>query len=207
MPTDCVAMPTQVEADMKWSAKLFQSEVWPLIQKHLGNGKLLQMEGRPDTELARTLDMLAGIDGWHIHSHGMRGIASRVQETDKSWDTFTVRMARDSGAVTEFEKRRLAISESNRGWIYPALTVQAYAKTKNGPVFSCGIARTKDIIEFIERDLHEHPLKRTTNACFAVCIWEKMQFFDYDVRIIKPDAATPGLRLVRGNLKTTSPMP
>ena len=201
MSTDCVVGPRNFESDMKWSARLFQTDVWPLIRQHLGNGDLLQMEGRPDTELGRTLDMLAGIDGWHIHGHGMRGIASRVQETSKSWDTFTVRMSRDSGAVTEFEKRKLAISESDRGWIYPALTVQAYSLTRTGPVFSCGIAKTQDIIDFIEMDLHEKPLKRTTNACFAVCSWEKMQFLGYDVRIIKPDAATPGLRLVKGNFK------
>jgi hypothetical protein len=175
---------------MKWSAKVFCEQVWPLIQPCLDGGELMKMEGRPDIKLANELDMKAGIDGWHIHGAGMRGIASRVQETSKPWNTFTVRMARDSGATTEFEKRREALDSLDRGWIYPAITVQAYVLTKEGPILSCGIGRTKDIIEFINIGLHS--LKRTTNAQFAVCPWGKMKNYGYKVKVLTPTAPTAG---------------
>jgi hypothetical protein len=183
-------MSSDVARDMKWSAKLFCEQVWPLIQQHLDGGELLKMEGRPDIQLANQLDMKAGIDGWHIHGEGMRGIASRVQETDDPWNTFTVRMSRDSGAITEFEKRKLAIQDCDRGWIFPAITVQAYVATKEGPILSCGIARTSDIIAFVTNDLHY--IKSTSNAQFAVCSWKKMQSQGYKVKIISPTASTAG---------------
>lgn len=178
-------MSKAVARDMSWSATLFIEQVWPLIVKQLGGGELLQMEGRPDTQLARMLDMKAGIDGWHISGEGMRGIASRVQETTRPWNTFTVRMSRTSGATTEFEKRCLALKQVGRGWIYPSITVQAYAATKDGPVLTCGIAQTCDIIEFIERGLHK--MNKTTNASFAVCHWDKMKNNGYRVEIINAE--------------------
>lgn len=176
-------MRIDVSNDMAWSAKLFQDQVWPIIKPILGGGDLMQMEGRPDTELSNKLDMIAGIDGWHINNLGMRGIASRIQKSNKCWGTFTIRMKRDNGAKTEFEKRKIAIKECNQGWIYPAITVQAYAKTKTGPIISCGVAYTSDIIEFIEKGLATH--NRTTNACFAVCCWSKMKANGYRVSVIK----------------------
>jgi glycerol dehydrogenase-like iron-containing ADH family enzyme len=52
---------------MKWSARLFKEDVWPLIQNDVGGGILMQMEGRTDSALASALDMHAGIDAWQIH--------------------------------------------------------------------------------------------------------------------------------------------
>lgn len=172
-----------VESDMKWSSKLFVTQVWPLCQKACGGGELMRMEGRPDVELAQTLDMMAGIDGWQLHADGMRGIASRVQAGEKDWSTFTIRMKRDSGATTEFEKRLIAIN-GERGWIYPHLTIQAYAKTQDGPIISVGIALTKDLIDYIQKN-HAYE-KRTDNATFAVCSWDRMQKLGYGLKILKP---------------------
>ncbi len=177
-------MRADVARDMKWSARLFCDEIWPLICPHLNGGELMKMEGRPDVQLAKELDMKAGIDGWHLHKIGMRGIASRIQETDRPWETFTIRMSRSSGVITEYKKRLQAIEEPEKGWIYPAITVQAYTKTKTGPVLSCGIARTVDIIQYIKDDLHY--TKPTTNAIFAVCRWDKMQRYGYRVKKIYP---------------------
>jgi hypothetical protein len=162
---------------MDWSSVLFMDQVWPVIKKHVGGGELMRMEGRPDIELAQKLDMLSGIDGWHIHQKGMRGIASRVQQ-GVAYNTFTIRTSRDSGAETEYAKRVEAIS-SNSGWIFPHLTVQAYVRTKEGPILSVGLAKTSDIIEFINKGLHK--MKRTSNADFAVCDWEKMKNCGYKV--------------------------
>ena len=168
---------SDIQRDMEWSTLLFQNEVWPIIKKIVGGGDLMIMEGRPDQELASKLDMLSGIDGWHI-CNGMRGIASRVQKGDRSWNSFTIRMSRDSGASTEYEKRKAAIND-NTGWIYPHLTVQAYAKTESGPILSVGVAKTIDIIDYITHGHHE--LRQTTNAKFAVCFWENMRDQEYRV--------------------------
>jgi hypothetical protein len=176
-------MNLEVKKDMSWSACLFAEQVFPIISESLGGGSLILMEGRPDIELAKMLDMQAGIDGWHIKENGaLRGIASRVQKGDKAWNTFTIRKERDSGHETEFAKRKRAI-ESDGAEIYPHLTVQAYATTENGPVTSVGVCRTKDIIEFIETK--KPRTRRTSNAEFFVCPWADMQQNGYKVKIIE----------------------
>lgn len=167
--------------DLSRSGDAFTSVVWPTVRPHLDGGDLLLMEGRPDVELARLLDMKAGIDGWQIHPQGMRGIASRVQ-VGRAWDTFTIRLSRDSGAATEFSKRRDAISSGR--WVYPAVTVQAYLGGWDGPVLSVGVALTKDIIAFIEAGLHE--VRRTSNASFAVASWAAMRRAGYRVKVLRP---------------------
>jgi hypothetical protein len=129
------------------------------------------MEGRPDSELAKLLDIKAGVDGWQIHKDGMRGIASRIQITPSNpYNSFTIRLARDSGTKTEYEKRKIAI-ETGR-WMYPFLTIQAYAKSMSGPILSVGLAKTEDIVSFIKSGYHG--TNRTTNATFAVCYWDNM---------------------------------
>lgn len=181
-------MTAKVQADMDWSSILFMSEVWPAIQaKYKKTGNLLQMEGRPDIELARALDIRSGIDGWEMTADGgMRGVASRMQE-GRAWNSFTVRMTRRSGAETEYAKRKKAI-ESDKGLIFPHLTVQAFAETKTGPVISIGICKTKDLIKFIDDGLHE--TRPTDNATFAVCYWRKMIENGVPVWIVNNDLLT-----------------
>lgn len=175
----------EVEKDMQWSSTLFCDMVWPLVKKHFGGGELLLMEGRPDMELAKLLDMRAGIDGWHVmQSGGIRGIASRIQKGDKVWATFTVRKSRFNGAPTEYEKRVESI-ESENGQIYPHLTVQAYAKTTHGPILAAAVCKTRDLIGYIQKGLAE--VRRTTNAEFYICAWQAMKEAGYDVRIEKSE--------------------
>jgi len=169
------------EIDMKWSSKLFIESVWPMLPAVVGKGDLMQMEGRPDRELALALDMRSGIDAWQLMANGqMRGIAARVQKA-KDWSTFTIRLARDSGAKTEFAKRYEAI-HSRQGFVYPHLTIHAYAKTETGPVTSVGVCRTSDVIEFITRELHK--VRKASNATFATCHWVDMRLAGYRVEIV-----------------------
>jgi hypothetical protein len=171
-------MGNNVKQDMTDSATAFESLIWPVVLPWVGGGNLLQMENISDSKFASILDMKAGIDGWQIHSDGMRGIASRIQQGDKAWNTFTVRMARDSGAKTEYEKRTIAIETGK--YIYPYLTIQAYIRTWEGPILSIGLAKTVDIISFIACGLHT--LRRTSNAEFAVCPWDDMNDNKYHVK-------------------------
>lgn len=160
------------------SSRAFERLVWPIALSWAGGGDLLQMENVMDSNFARILDMKAGIDGWQIHQDGMRGIASRIQQGNKAWNTFTVRMARDSGAITEYEKRVKAIETGK--YIYPYLTIQAYVQTWDGPVLSIGMAMTKEIVSFIQLGLHK--LNKTSNAQFAICPWDAMKEYGFKVK-------------------------
>jgi len=176
-------MKNEVSNDMKWSSKLFIETVWPMLTGVVGGGELMQMEGRPDQQLARELDMRSGIDAWQLIGDQMRGVAARVQQSNKDWGTFTIRLKRDSGAKTEYEKRYEAIT-NGRGLIYPHLTIHAYAETKDGPIMSVGVCRTMDVIDFIHKGLNR--VQRTNNATFAVCPWDKMKDHGYQVKVVKP---------------------
>lgn len=173
-------MRPDVEFDMSWSSVLFEKQVWPIIKESLGGGDLLQMENRPDIELAKILDMKAGIDGWHIKGDLMRGIACRCQDRI-DYRSFTIRKSRASGARTEYEKRREAIT-SPGGFLFPAITVQSYAKTTQGPVLSIGIAFTKDVIEYIDKGLAH--VKPVSNAEFWVVDWFKFRQQGYLLKTI-----------------------
>jgi len=174
---------------MDWSSQMFQQVIWPMIANDIGGGELLRMENRPDVELARLLDIRAGIDGWQIRNDGMRGIAARVQ-TDREYRTFTVRKSRDSGSLTEYAKRCEAIY-GNAGLLYPELTVQAYRVVNNeGLVYSAGVTRTKDLFDFIQLGLAGE--QRTVNrgaANFYYAEWDAMTKAGFAVlqkRIVEP---------------------
>ena len=182
--------------DLNWSSAAFERLVWPACLKHVDGGDLLQMEGAGNSALARELDMRAGIDGWQLHPRGMRGIASRIQagrtirdpRTGRTWDTFTVRRARDSGTATEYEKRVDAITTGR--WLYPHLTIQAYLETQDGPVASIGMALTADVIRFIQDG--RASTNRTSNASFYVVPWADMRRWGYRVKVLR---AKPALDL------------
>lgn len=170
--------------DLSWSSDAFSNVVWPACMPYCGGGQLLQMEGRPDTELASLLDQRAGIDGWQLHTDGMRGIASRCQPSGKSWRTFTIRMSRQSGAKTEYEKRKEAISSGK--WIYPHITIQAYFDKNGLEMIECAIARTEDLIEMIELGQYSEGRSRDSNgwAVFAKVYWDHMRKNNMRVKII-----------------------
>ena len=183
-------MRREVQTDMDLSSKLFDEQVWPLCREACGYGRLLQMEGVRDNELAKQLDTLAGIDGWQIRGKwksdpgGMRGIAARVQ-VGTDWRTFTIRKQRDTGASTEYEKRVEAI-DGKMGYLYPIITVHSYAVGWDGPILSVGISRTITIIRFIQDRLRrgiakQNRTERRGAADFWVCKWAEMNRAGYPV--------------------------
>ena len=128
--------------------------------------------------------MAAGIDAWQICPDGVQSIGHRVQQGDKDWSSFTIRSARDSGAVTEYHKRQKAIEGD---WAYPTLTIQAFAKTKTGPLLSVGVAKTADIIGYIAGHPNEVVERRTSNAKFKVVFWVAMRRAGYKVVVVRPE--------------------
>lgn len=138
---------------------------------------MVKVESVTDSYFAKLLDQESGIDAWQVHVCGIRGLSSRVQAepplcrpAEYPYNTFTIRMSRDSGVETEYVKRKRAI-ESGEKWLYPYLHCQAYVdKKKAGKLLSVALAKMKDIIEFIDK--RHCQFNKADNATFAVIHWE-----------------------------------
>lgn len=141
-----------VMEDMTTSMK-HVTKAKPIIEKLMNGGELLAVEGN-DNGVCRVLDVTCGTDYIHVYrEYGIvYGVASRFQNFDpdrarRPYNTFTVRKARESGARTEYEKRKTAIE---RGGMYPFLTMQAYVNTKDKEVESLAICKTTDLMEYVD---------------------------------------------------------
>ena len=143
-------MRQDIASDLSSSAQAFVASVWPVIRTRLG-GTIEPVETVTTVSMARSLDIEAGIDFWHIRPGiGMRGIGSRVQWVDRAYPTFTIRKARPSGAKTEYEKRCSALA-GGKHWLYPALMVHAYLANPKGStdLLAVGMAATRDVFAVI----------------------------------------------------------
>lgn len=160
----------------------------PVIEKLL-NGqqdkgdRLMSVEGSDD-EVCRMLDLTCGTDYFQVYNDRglVWGIASRMQEVDsRPFNTFTVRKARESGAKTEYEKRKDAIK---RGGVYPFLTMQGYVDKQTENLLSLAIAKTTDIMEFVENGwaITRHTgAEQKGQAFFYVVSWDDMEKHGYKV--------------------------
>lgn len=150
---------------------MFRSVVWPAISIH--EYKLLQMENEEGNVLAKELDMRAGIDAWVVKNNGIIGMSCRIQwiEKDKMdpFNTFTIRVKRDTGAESELDKRYSAMKE---GLIIPQITCQAYLDLKTNELLSVGITKTAHIFKCLEMGLFQ--VRFTSNAKFVFVYWETM---------------------------------
>lgn len=147
---------SDVANDLSKSAAAFRDIVWPNFARNgrLGVGSLLPVEAVETTEMRRTFDILAGIDAWQICDGvgRMRGIASRVQwikNGSQPYDTFTIRTRRRGGQETELQKRLKAICEPDGGWLFPAITIQAYLNQDNTRCLSAAAVKSKDLFLFV----------------------------------------------------------
>lgn len=160
--------------DMNWTSGLFRQAVWPKISELCGGGEIIAMEVNVD-QLANSFDVYTGIDAWQVVPGGnMRGLASRIQRVNdnvRPYDSFTVRARRFNGAKTEYAKRKEAI-ESDRGYLYPYLTIQAYVRECDNELLSAAVCRTADLWQYIG-DGHSQE-NQTTNAAFYTCFWRDM---------------------------------
>jgi len=189
------------QQDLTSSAEAFMRVVWPAIKGRLGGGEIVPVESVADKGMATMLDQRSGIDAWHLSTDKqVRGIASRVQ-WGTPWDTFTVRYSRDSGAKTEYEKRKNDINSSS-GWLYPHLTVQAFIagkKSECGPLLSVGIIKTRSLIDACDQIVAGNVQKNfggirpTGNATFIWAKWSWLKNAGYDIKTISfqqmPEAA------------------
>lgn len=167
------------ETDLSDSAYDFMRLVYPkMAECKFISGTITPIESVTSTGTTKDLDMLAGIDAWHINRKcGMQGIASRIQWGNKTWKSFTVRKRRTSGAETEYAKRKRAIDTGN--WLYPTLTVQAYITSRrDGELLSIGVAKTKDIFAAIDEGKCKIKKNRWDGNEFIVVFWEDVNNID-----------------------------
>lgn len=148
------------EKDLATSKLIFE-KIKPYIEKDT-KSKIYAVEGEDNA--LKTLDIYAGIDYLLVSKKGIRGLASRIQ-AGNSYQTFTVRAEKASGAKTEFEKRVDALSED---YLYPYYTMQAYYQSDK---IEYAICRTKDLYRFILNNEDKVKKNRTTNAEFYIVNW------------------------------------
>jgi hypothetical protein len=160
-----VPLRDEVRRDQDQSSADFVRLVWPILQAHcpeLHGSTLRMVEGSRTNPIAYELDVCAGIDAYQRLPLGLRGISSRVQ-WGKDYQTFTVRLTRPNGAMTEYLKRVTTIKHVNEGFLYPYWTVQAYIEKPGGKVLSVAAAKTIELYLYIEqrkqrgRPCHERP--------------------------------------------------
>ena len=174
-----------VMSDMRQSMNRVE-RARPIIAELLNGGEIIPVEG-DDNEVCKLLDMTCGTDYLQAYKDKglVWGVASRIQIVRsgmEQYNTFTVRKARESGASTEYEKRAYAIKH---GGVYPFLTMQAYVD-ENENFLSVGIAKTTDVMEFVEKgyaQTNHTGSNQIGQASFFVCRWNEMQNRGYKVQI------------------------
>lgn len=174
-----------VMSDMRTSINRVEKAA-PIIRQLMNGGEIKTVEG-DDNEICKLLDVTCGTDYLQVYKEFglVQGVASRVQvikDGFRPFNTFTVRKARDSGAVTEYEKRQYAI---RHGGIYPYLTMQMYVG-EDESVLSVGIAKTTDIMDFVEKGYAKENhtgREQIGQAVFFVCKWSDMKDRGYKVLV------------------------
>ena len=164
--------------------KQYEKFLKPALEQIYTNSIFYSLECA-ENEIFADFDKYAGFDFLSKNkiSGLMRAFALRIQEK-LSYDTFTVRHSRDSGAMTEYEKRIKAIEV---GALFPTITVQAYIVNDRLSAFA--IIRTVDLFEYIKK--HHPPIKKTNplecgQSFFYVVKWNDLIDAQYDVVIVKP---------------------
>ena len=157
----------------------------PIISELLKGGEIHPVEG-DDNVICKLLDTLCGTDWFQVYENIklVQGIASRTQVIRnglKPYNSFTVRKEIESGNITEYQKRRLAI---DHGGVYPYLTMQLYVDSEDRPL-SIGIAKTEDVMDFIDKGYARSGrtgYDQERQATFYICDWSRMQDKGYTVR-------------------------
>lgn len=160
------------KTQLSWSSEVFARLVRPDASRLLG-GHFEIVEAVTATGIAKTLDVLSGVDLWLVRDgHGVRAVASRVQKASKSWRTFTVRRSRDSGSATEYEKRKQAFEHE---YLYPHLTLQAYVNESADRLLGFAVMRTRSLWAMIEAGLctvNRTGADQNGQASFYVVRWD-----------------------------------
>lgn len=154
--------------------------VWPVVRSYcteLQGSDLRIVEGYTSQAIAQDLDVYAGIDAYQRTPVGLRGIATRCQWWT-NYRTFTVRVSRPNGTLTEYIKRLTTIKRRDEGFLYPYWSIQAYLDKPGGKLLSVGVAKSVELYLYIERrERSAKPCKRLParhgGEQFLVVEWDK----------------------------------
>lgn len=173
----------------------------PLLQRHcpeFGPGPFTLVNEHSGS-VASDLDVLAGFDIYQHWRSGMRGIAGRAQRCDRPFRTFTIRTSRPTGAQTEYEKRLWAIRHQAEGAMYPHWTMQSYSSRDGDHVLAVGLARTEELILFIEAEAKRgqpfKPFATDTGETYIRVAWDYYRrsggyFFEYAAPVVAKERAS-----------------
>lgn len=158
------------------------SIVMPVIKQMLGDGTLYAVEG-DDNTVCKMLDETCGVDYYYKiplidGTDATYGVASRIQTRLKPngdpWNSFTVRVDRESGKPTELQKRISAIkTNTNR----PQLFMQAYINPDTNELLSVAIAYDDDVQKLakLKGDREDkHVSENGRNATLRPVWWSEM---------------------------------
>lgn len=184
-------MADRFETSLKKSMDAYRKYVRPVIGRFIA-GELIVIEGKTDDEIAQMFDTCASIDIVRKDERGLAGVASRIQ-FGHNWRTFTIRLQRDSGARTEYDK--LAYAYDNH-LLCPKFTYQAYIE--NGVLTGLAVTETANLLDYIAKC---NPKVRHTGssqigqASFYVCPWDDMRSKGYKVLEYSHNSACNGRTL------------
>jgi len=188
----------EINKILKKSSLHFVEYVWPVIKDSIGGGYIIPVEGVTESNFAKNLDVIAGIDAWQIFSNEnnmkcMRGIASRVQWYRDKWknyypfNTFTIRHDLMSGNDTEYDKRLYALNNNNEYILFPAVTIQSYLSEAGLPIFSIGVIFTKELFRAALN--HKWRLEQVEYGnTMMVISWSKLIELNYNLYIYEHEA-------------------
>ena len=150
-----------LEHAMRQSADDFKNVVWPTFGPLIGGGTIIPVESVTQNQMAKHLDVYAGIDAWQVlPDNNVRGIGSRVRY-GRVWNDFTVRARLSTGGDTEWQKRLYAVTHPHLGLLTPQWTITAYIDRAGGALQSCAAVKTESLIRFIQAHLGKLELQRT----------------------------------------------
>lgn len=175
---------------MDKSAYDFKNIVWPIISSKIGGGRIVPVETVTDESFTKELDMYAGIDSWQVDDNKscIRGIASRVQWYNPSWsspypfNTFTIRYRTKTGRLAEYSKKMLAYKNiETKGYLFPAITIQAYMDKPRGNLWSWGAIYTRVLYSYIDKYGYEAEVPVLGGNSMVIVSWSKIKKQGYKV--------------------------
>ena len=157
----------------KKSALMFNMTI-PVIEREL-SGKIINLESQDDNNVAKLLDQKCAIDGLLIHNKGVYGLAHRVGY-NYDWHTFTIRIEDSTSSCTEIDHLKST-------GLKPKYHIQSYIK--GDVVLSMAIAKTEDLVDYIEKYSPKIKTCSTSGDKFAIIDWTEFKAVGYKIKILR----------------------
>lgn len=162
------------DKDSAKKSSLMFNLIIPYAERELG-GKIINLEVKDDNEIAKLLDQKCAIDGLLIHNKGVYGLAHRVGY-NYDWHTFTVRIEDSVSSYTELDH----LMSSG---LKPKYHIQSYIK--GDVVLSMAIARSEDLVTYINNYSPKIKKCSTSGDKFAIIDWFEFKDAGYKIKILK----------------------